>query len=306
MRFSVWPNMHQSWEDTLRVARHAEATGWDGVWFADHFMPNAPLDDDATLGPTDECFTTLAALAAAVPRVRLGSLVAGNTYRHPAVLAKMATTIDRISDGRFVLGIGAGWQENEHEAYGIEFFDVPTRLKRLDEACQVIRSLVDNARTDLEGRHYHLHGAPLEPKPSNGHLPLLIGGGGEKVTLRIAAAHADEWNVWGTPELLAQKGKVLAQHCERIGRDPATIKHSAQALVYISEDAAFIDKMRGRDTGRPMIVGTPAEVVDIVGAYAEAGVDELIVPDFTMSTWERKQAALDLLIEQVAPHIRKA
>jgi F420-dependent oxidoreductase-like protein len=306
MRFSVWPNMHQSWQDTLRVARHAEATGWDGVWFADHFMPNAALGDDATLGPTDECFTTLAALAAAVPRVRLGSLVAGNTYRHPAVLAKMATTLDRISDGRFILGIGAGWQENEHEAYGIEFFDVPTRLKRLDEACQVITGLVDNERAELAGRHYRLHNAPLEPKPSNGHLPLLIGGGGEKVTLRIAATYADEWNVWGTPELLAQKGAVLAQHCERIGRDPATIKHSAQALVYISEDAAFIDKMRGRDTGRPMIVGTPAEVVDIVGAYAEAGVNELIVPDFTMSTWERKQAALDLLIEQVAPHIRKA
>jgi len=306
MRFSIWPNMQQPWEDVLRVAQHAEATGWDGVWYADHFLPNAPLEDDASVGHTDECFTTLAALAAAVPRVRLGSLVAGNTYRHPAVLAKMATTIDHISGGRFILGLGAGWQENEHEAYGIDFFDVPTRLRHLDEACQVITGLVANRRTDLEGAHYRLTQAPLEPKPTNGHLPLLIGGGGEKVTLRIAATYADEWNVWSTPELLARKGKVLDAHCERIGRDPSTIARSTQGLFYISEDTAFLDTMRGRETGRPMIVGTPSEVVDIVGAYQDAGLDELIVPDFNLRTWERKQDALDLLINEVAPVFRKA
>jgi F420-dependent oxidoreductase-like protein len=293
--------MNQPWDDVLRIVRHVEATGWDGCWYADHFMPNA--DDVST--PTDECFTTLAALAAAVPRLRFGSLVAGNTYRHPAVLAKMAVTIDRISGGRFILGIGAGWQENEHEAYGIEFFDVPTRLRRLDEACRVITGLVANERTDLDGKAYRLRQAPLEPKPTSGHLPLLVGGGGEKVTLRIAATYADEWNVWGTPELLRQKGEVLAGHCDRIGRDPATIAHSAQALLFLSEDTAFLDKMRGRDIGRPVILGTPSEVVDIVAAYADAGVDELIIPDFTMSTWERKQDALDLFINEVAPTFRE-
>jgi F420-dependent oxidoreductase-like protein len=304
MRFSVWPNLTQPFQDTLRVAQHAEATGWDGIWYADHFMPNAVLDSDESVGYTDECFTTLAALAAAVPRVRLGSLVAGNTYRHPAVLAKTATTIDQISQGRFILGIGAGWQENEHQAYGIEFFDAPERLRRLDEACQVIIGLTTNERTDFGGRYYSLHHAPLEPKPVNGKLPILVGGGGEKVTLRIAATYADEWNVWGTPALLAQKGAVLDQHCERIGRDPSTIKRSTQALVYISEDEDVLAKVRGRDIGRPLIVGTPDEVTEIVAAYAAAGVDELIVPDFNMRTWERKVEALDMVIERVAPSFR--
>jgi alkanesulfonate monooxygenase SsuD/methylene tetrahydromethanopterin reductase-like flavin-dependent oxidoreductase (luciferase family) len=137
MRFSVWPNAAGSWEDLLDIARHAEATGWDGIWIADHFMPNTA---DA-VGPTNECWTTVAALAASVPRVRLGTLVTGNTYRHPAVLAKMAANVDMISGGRLVLGLGSGWQENEHSAYGIPFHTIGGRLNRLDEACQVIRSL---------------------------------------------------------------------------------------------------------------------------------------------------------------------
>jgi F420-dependent oxidoreductase-like protein len=306
MRFSIWPTPTQPWQETLRVAQHAEATGWDGAWYADHFMPNAPLESDESIGAIDECFSTLAGLAAAVPRLRLGSLVAGNTYRHPAVLAKIATTIDQISNGRFVLGIGAGWQENEHAAYGIEFFDAPERLRRLDEACQIIIGLTTNERTDLDGRYYKLHSAPLQPKPVNGKLPLLIGGGGEKVTLRIAATYADEWNVWGTPEVLKQKGAVLDQHCERIGRDPSTIKRSTQALLYISEDQQFLAKMRSGDAGRPLIIGTPEEVIDIVAAYQAAGVDELIVPDWNMRAWERKVESLDMVIERVAPAFRSA
>jgi len=123
MRFSVWPGSANTWEDTLNVAKHAEATGWDGVWFADHFMPNQA----DTSGPTAEAWTTIAALSALVPRVRIGTLVTGNTYRHPAVLAKMAAQCDVISGGRIVLGLGSGWQENEHAAYGLEFSTVPGR-----------------------------------------------------------------------------------------------------------------------------------------------------------------------------------
>src|SRR5688500_6671732 len=129
MRFSVWPSPNSPWSDILDSARHAEATGWDGVWFADHFMPN----QEDTSGPTLEAWTVIAGLAASVPRVRIGTLVTGNTYRHPAVLAKMAAGVDIISNGRLVLGIGSGWQENEHAAYGIPFYTVGSRLRRLAE-----------------------------------------------------------------------------------------------------------------------------------------------------------------------------
>ena len=137
MRFGFWPGPNNSWNDTLALAKHAEAGGWHSVWYADHFMPN----QEDTSGPTSECWTTLAALAASVPRVRVGALVTGNTYRHPAVLAKMAANVDNISGGRCVLGLGAGWQENEHKAYGIEFSTLGGRMSRFEEACQVISGL---------------------------------------------------------------------------------------------------------------------------------------------------------------------
>src|SRR3954468_3575877 len=134
MEFGFWPSSAQSWSEICALAAHAESTGWDSVWFADHFMP---FMGDIE-GPMQECFWVLAGLAMAVPRVRLGSLVAGNTYRHPAVLAKQAVTIDQLSGGRLVLGLGAGWQENEHQAYGIELGSVKERLDRFEEACQVV------------------------------------------------------------------------------------------------------------------------------------------------------------------------
>ncbi len=145
MRFGFWPGTAASWEDTLALCRHAEATGWDGICYADHFM----ADGADTSGPWTEAWTTLAALAASVPRIRIGTLVSGNTYRHPAVLAKMAATVDQISGGRLVLGLGAGWQENEHRQYGIPFYTLGERLARLDEACQVIKSLFSNEKSPL-------------------------------------------------------------------------------------------------------------------------------------------------------------
>jgi alkanesulfonate monooxygenase SsuD/methylene tetrahydromethanopterin reductase-like flavin-dependent oxidoreductase (luciferase family) len=251
-------------------------------------------------GPMQECFTVLAGLAAAVPRVRLGSLVAGNTYRHPAVLAKEAVTINEISGGRLVLGIGAGWQENEHVAYGLEFSDVKGRLDRLQEACRVITSLLDQDRTTLDGKYYRLTDAPLSPKPE-GRLPLMVGGGGEKRTMRIAAEYADEWNVWGTPELLAAKRAVLDAHCAALGRPPEEIRRSTNALLFLSDDPAWVAERRQRDYGRPVILGTPAEVVEIIAAYREAGVDEVIIPDFNLGDGQRKRDTMDLFIESVAP-----
>ena len=300
MQFSIWPNASQPWDDLLDVARHAEATGWDGVWVADHFMPN---DADVS-GPVNECWTLLAALAAAVPRVRLGSLVAGNTYRHPAVLAKVAATVDHVSGGRVVLGLGAGWQENEHAAYGIPFLTIRERLERLEEACEIVKGLLTQARTSFEGCHYTLRDAPLEPKPVQDPLPLLVGGGGEKVTMRIAARWADEWNVWGTPDVLRHKNAVLDRHCEDLGRDPGKIRRSAQALLFMSDDESWLGPVRDSDVGRAAMVGTPSEVREQVADFAAAGVDELIVPDFTLGKPSRRQETLDRFITEVAPVAR--
>ncbi len=291
MRFSVWPSQNQRWGDVLAFAKHAEQTGWDGVWFADHFMPNT----DGASGDTLECWVVLATLAAQVPRLRLGSLVCGNTYRHPAVLAKMAATVDVLSGGRLVIGIGAGWRENEHRRYGIPLFDVRERLARLDEACQVIKALTMQRRASFQGRYYRLEDAPLEPKPVQQPLPLLVGGGGEKVTLRIAAAHADEWNTWGDPTVLRHKIGILHRHCEQLGRDPADIRISAQALVSFDEAGAVAEGARRRT-----IAGPPGSLMEMMGAYAEAGVDEFIVPDFNLGTGPQRQEMIDRFLEQVA------
>lgn len=292
MRFSFWPGPNNSWQDTLALSQQAERTGWDGIWYADHFMPNAA----DTSGPTSECWTTLAALAVAVPRVRLGPLVTGNTYRNPAVLAKMAANVDVISGGRLVLGLGSGWQENEHRAYDIPFYTVGGRLNRLDEACQVITSLFANEKTTFEGKYYNLVDAPLAPKPVQHPIPLLIGGGGEQKTLRIAAKYANEWNVWGDPALLRQKMAVLDRHCEELGRDPKTIRRSAIALLALSDDASVVKRTRA--SGRPVLGGTAEQVRDTLGEYAAAGVDEFVVPDFTLGrSVEAKIEVMDRFME---------
>lgn len=299
MRFSFWPSPANSWADTLDLVRHAEATGWDGAWFADHFMPNTP---EAT-GPTNECWTTIAALAAAIPRIRLGALVTGNTYRHPAVLANIAATADNISGGRIVLGLGAGWQQNEHEKYGIPFYDLKGRMDRFEEACQVVTSLLREERTTFEGTFYQVTDAPLDPKPVQQPLPLLIGGGGEKRTLRIAARYANEWNVWGTPETLRQKMGVLDRHCADVGRDPGHIQRSAQALLFMSDDPGA--KEKAAKSGRAAIGGTPADIRDVMQEYNDAGVSEFIVPDFTLGrSIDQRKATMDTFIQEVTKGLR--
>ena len=276
MKFSFWPRPTHTFDETKYLAQKVERTGWDGLWLADHFMPNA---QDVS-APWPEALTTLSAIAAVTPRIRLGTLVVGNTYRHPAVLAKMAATIDHVSNGRMVLGLGAGWQENEHRKYGINFFDVPGRLARLEEACKVIKHLFQNESSTFEGDFYQLAEAPLEPKPVQNPLPLLIGGGGEKVTLRITAQYADEWNVWGTVATLKHKIRVLDEHCERLGRDPKTLRRTAVALVYLTDDTAVAEKMRTNT--QATIAGSVAALQDTVAAYQALGVDELIVPNFNL------------------------
>ncbi len=300
MRFSFWTHNNQPWDVIAEGCQHAGDTGWDGIWFADHFMPN----DENIDQPAHEAWSVLAALAALVPNVRIGPLVAGNTYRHPALTAKIATTIDHISGGRAVLGIGAGWQENEHLAYGFDFGTLRSRMDRFDEAVEAIVSLLGNDRTNFSGQHYQMTEAPLDPKPVQSRLPLMIGGGGVKRTLRTTARFADEWNFWGMPDDIAHLCGVLDQHCDDVGRDPTQIARSAVALMLISTNEDDLKRFRERDFGRAAIVGTPDEVTEIVGAYKDVGVSELIVPDFTFGPMESKKATMDLFITQVAPNFR--
>jgi F420-dependent oxidoreductase-like protein len=301
MRFSVWPSPGRPWPEYLAAAQAAEANGFDGVWCSDHFMPLNPAEAEQ---PTLECWSVLAATAAAVPRVRLGAIVTGNTYRHPAILANMAATVDQISGGRLVMGLGAGWQENEHIAYGLHFGTVGERLKRLEEACQVIKGLFEQERTTFDGTFYQLQDAVMQPKPLQERVPLLIGGGGEKVTMRIAAQYADEWNIWGMPDLLAQKGEVLEAHCERLGRDQKEIQRSAQALLYLGDDQEWLEERKGRVAMFPAVIGTPAEVQDVIGGYRDAGVDEFIIPTFNLGGPQRLADTLARFSEEIAPAFR--
>ena len=298
MRFGFWPNPRSNYEDTKTLALHAEATGYDGIWLADHFLPEEP-----ELIPVHESWITMAALSRDVPRVRIGTMVTGNTYRHPAILANMVATMDNLNEGRSVLGIGSGWQKNEHEAYGIEYGTVGSRLRMLDEACQIFQGLFNNDYFDFDGEFYRLNHAPLEPKPKQEKLPLMIGGGGEKVTLKIAAKYADEWNVWGDVETLKQKGAILDQHCETVGRDPSEIERCAVALLFLSDNEEYLKRVRGA-TEMASIIGNVSEVRDTVSAYQEAGVEEIIIPDFTLGTLigadQKKKDLMEQFIKDVA------
>ena len=290
MRFSLWPNPMSPWPDLLALCRHAEETGWDGLWYADHFMPAGRNNG----GPVNESWTAVAGLAASVPRLRIGHLVNGNTYRHPAVLAKMAAGVDHVSGGRYVLGLGAGWQENEHRAYGIPLGSTAERLARLEEACQVVTGLLRRERVTLAGRFYQLEEAPLNPKPLQERLPLLIGGGGERVTLRIAARYADEWNVWGAPELLEHKMAVLDRHCVDVGRDPGEVQRSAVALIDFGDE---------KQPALPLpatIGGSTGELRRAVEGYRASGVHELVVPDFNLGfQLDERRRLLDRFREDV-------
>ena len=296
MQFSLWPSPTLPFNEVVDLARHAEATGWDGLWYADHFMPNAP----DTSAPWPEAWTTLTGVGALVPRLRLGTLVTGNTYRHPAVLAKMAATLDHMTGGRVVLGLGSGWQENEHQQYGIPFYTVRERLERLDEACAVIKALFSESKASFDGRFYQLEDASLEPKPVQRPLPLLIGGGGEKRTLRITARHADAWNVWGDVAILRHKMEILDRHCADLGRDPKAIRRTAVALLFMSDDEKYLEQMRSADIAMPTVIGTPEEVRETLDAYASIGVDEFIVPDFNLGERAQKVETLDRFITEVA------
>lgn len=249
MRFAFKTSpQNTTWADMLAVWRAADDIDvFESGWTFDHFYPIA--GDPA--GPCLEGWTTLTALAQATTRLRLGTLVTGVHYRHPAVLANMVAALDIISGGRLELGIGAGWNEEESGAYGIELGSVKERLDRFEEVTQILIGLLSQDSTDFDGDFYHLRDARNEPKgPQRPHPPICMGGSGEKRTLRIAARYADHWNfVQGTPAEFAHKRDVLRAHCADLGRDPAEITVSAHIWLnpehdfgkLMAEVAAFDD-----------------------------------------------------------------
>jgi F420-dependent oxidoreductase-like protein len=260
---------HVTYEAMLEVWREADSIpGIEHAWLFDHF---APINSDVN-GPCLEGWTVLAAFAAETKRLRLGLMVTGNTYRHPAVLAKIAATVDVISSGRLDLGIGAGWNVYEHESMGIPLYAPGERIRRLGEACDIIKSLFTQHTTDYDGRYYQLKDARSEPKPvQKPYPPFVIGGSGEQLTLRVVAKHADVWNFGGSdPEQFKHKQSVLRQHCEAVGRDFSEIALSIQSTVFPD------DLQKTTDTLQALVdVGATHLVLNIRPPYTERIVTRL-------------------------------
>ncbi len=246
---------YTTYEAMLAVWQEADANPiFEHAWLFDHFNPIGENLD----GPCYEGWTLLTALAAQTQRIRLGLMVTGNTYRHPAVLAHIAATLDVISNGRLELGIGAGWNEYEHHSMGIPLYSPGERIRRFGEACEIIKRLFTQHLTDFDGRYYQLKEARLEPKPvQKPYPPFVIGGGGEQLTLRIVARYADVWNfVGGTVEEFARKAALLRQYCAEIGRDPGEITLSLQQMVNYDN---------------------PQETIDVLQQFVDAGARHLVL-----------------------------
>jgi F420-dependent oxidoreductase-like protein len=269
-----------AWPDLRAAAVAAEEAGFDSLWVDDHLL-NDEGDPDA---PKLEAWTTLAALAAVTSRARLGLLVGANTLRAPGLVAKMAVTLDEVSGGRLTLGLGAGWMEAEHRAFGFDFGSSPgERLDRLEESVSLIRRLLDGERVTHQGRFYRLEDAVVRPGPRGGAIPVLIGGSGRRKTLRIVAEHADLWNGYGEPAEIRDACEVLDAHCAAVGRDASAIARTVTVNVVIRDGrddalAAFDGWARlhamqpGED--RPDIAGSPTEVAAGLAAYAAVGVTQ--------------------------------
>jgi F420-dependent oxidoreductase-like protein len=310
IRFGIHSGQqHSPLADYLNLWRRAEDLGYDWASVFDHFLP---IFSDPE-GPCFDGLTLLSAMAAHTSRIRCGILVVGNTYRHPAVLANIATTIDHVSAGRLELGVGAAWYELEHQQYGIDFPPVGRRIRMLGESLEILKSMWTEHRTTFDGRYYSLIDALCEPKPiQQPHPPLWVGGGGEKLTLRVVAESADGWNTFLMPmDDYKRKLDALAGHCEAVGRDPGDIRKSLVVQTYVREDDTKLKEGRERlaarfgseaDALRAVVVGTPEQVAERLLLYAEAGVGDFLVgarpPGTDLET-------LELVATKVAPLLRK-
>jgi alkanesulfonate monooxygenase SsuD/methylene tetrahydromethanopterin reductase-like flavin-dependent oxidoreductase (luciferase family) len=284
MRFGLqlW-SQHTDWAGFRDAALRADETGWDSVWTWDHLMAIfGPWEQ-----PTFEGWAVLCGLGPLTRNVRLGLMVGANTFRQPGHTAKLATTLDHLSDGRAVLGIGGAWFEREHEAYGIPFGETPGwRLDRLDEAVMVIRRLLDGERFDHDGPAYRLTDALCEPRPIQAHLPILVGGSGRRKTLHTVAERADAWNTSGTLEVVDETIEALRGHADAVGRDLATLEMTISFPIIVRDRAADAqaryDELMGingtPDAGYgPVLLGSPEQIADAIHPYGARGFQTVIV-----------------------------
>ncbi|MFM8409630.1 MAG: LLM class F420-dependent oxidoreductase [Alphaproteobacteria bacterium] len=284
IRFGIQtPQEGASWEALAAHWKEAERLGYDTVWLDDHFhgVVTPPGADQL------EAWVTMAALARETSTIRFGTLVFCNSYRHPSLTAKMAASLDAISGGRLEMGLGAGWFESEYTAYGYDFPPMRTRLEQLSEALEICRRMWTEDRPSFEGRHYRIDRPWVRPAPvQRPHPPIVIGGGGEKVLLRLVARHAQVWNMGGSPAEFAHKIAVLDRHCAEVGRDPAEIERSWFGPLLIDDDGARLDARLRRRAERSggigaamdekMIAGTPERVIERIREYVALGVTHFI------------------------------
>ena len=279
--FSMWAQA-TTWAEILATAQHCDAAGFDHVWVYDHLL--GIVGDPQQ--PNLEGWTTLAGLAAATTRTRLGLLVGSNTYRNPGLVAKMVTTIDHISGGRAILGIGSGWAEREHQAYGFAFGSgFGERLRWLDEASGVMRRLLHGETVSHHSETYAFDGLALSPAPIQARLPIMIGGAGEQKTLRIIARDADMWNLWAEPADLRRKDEILVRYCEEIGRDPSEIERTLTTKIIIRDsvdEARRVWERQKANIGAPADwkgthwLGTPEQIAERLAEYVAIGVRTFI------------------------------
>lgn len=273
-----------SFEDMAAVARVMDGGLWQSAWTFDHFMP--PLEFLDENDPALEGWITLTGLAVLTERLRWGCIVSGNTFRNPALLAKMAATLDQMTNGRAELGIGAGWYEREHRAYGWHYPSLKERSDRLEEACALIHALFSaQGPVDFAGTYYQLEQAPFAPKcVQEPHVPIMVGGGGEKRTLRTLAKYGDTMNVGGTPAQVRHKIEVLERHCAEANRDPSQIRKSVFVPVALQDDAEKATRLRGlwagdmssEDAERYLAIGNADHIIGLFRQYQEVGVQEII------------------------------
>ena len=308
IRFGVHSGpQHTTYEDYRDVWLRCEELGFEWVSDFDHFLP---LSGDIA-GPQFEGLTLLSAVAAQTSTVRCGMLVLGVTYRHPAVVANMAATIDHVSGGRLELGMGAAWYEIEHEQYGIPFPRIGVRMDMLDEACHILRGLWTQERFSFEGKHFQLKDAQMEPKPLQEHLPLVIGGSGERRTLRIVAEHGDIWNsFYGDLDHYSHLVDVLGSHCADVGRDPADVRKSLTFRAVLADSEQEAEERLQEIWGGPppdrmramTITGTVEQCIEGLRPYADLGVGDFLLGSMHPHDWQ----SIELVANTVAPAIKAA
>lgn len=301
-------NQYTDWPSLLQAGVRADELGYHSLWTWDHVYP---IVGDSH-GPNYEGWLTLAAWAQATAHVRIGLMVGANTFRNPALVAKMATTLDHISGGRAILGIGGAWFEEEHEAFGMEFGSgFPERLRWLGEALPIMRGMLDGTEPTATGPHYSSRRTRNLPPPVQAHLPICIGGGGEQVTLKLVAKYADMNNVGGGIEMVRRKEAVLLEHCAAVGRDPAEIERTTGVgTVFIRDDRAEAERLFHAAFDRNRVarhwedqpVGTPEDVAELLAPYVELGYRHLIagVPaDYDEESMTRFATEVKPLLERI-------